>query len=41
MATTYQDLIKTVHDYIEPLKPCTCGEKVLVTLAVEPVKAEV
>ncbi|MGF7396311.1 hypothetical protein PQ692_09990 [Thermoanaerobacterium thermosaccharolyticum] len=40
MAKTYQDLIKTVHDYIEPLKSCTCGEKVLITLAIEPIKAD-
>jgi hypothetical protein len=35
MAKTYQDLVKTVYDYIEPLKSYTCGENVLVTLAVE------
>ncbi|MBE0069317.1 hypothetical protein [Thermoanaerobacterium thermosaccharolyticum] len=40
MAKTYQDLVKTVHDYIEPLKPCTCGEKVLIMLAIEPVKSD-
>ncbi|SHF93776.1 hypothetical protein SAMN02746089_02795 [Caldanaerobius fijiensis DSM 17918] len=37
---TYQELAKNVHTHIEPFKPCTCGEKVLVTVAVEPVKAE-
>jgi hypothetical protein len=40
MKPTYQDLIKTVYGYIEPLKPCTYGENVLVMLAVEPINAE-
>ncbi|WP_434579268.1 hypothetical protein [Thermoanaerobacterium thermosaccharolyticum] len=40
MELTYQDLIKTVYDYIEPFEPCTCGENVLITLAIEPVKAD-
>lgn len=40
MEEPYQDLIKTVHDYIEPLELCICDENVLVTLAVEPVKAD-
>jgi hypothetical protein len=40
MEKTYQDLIKTVHEYIEPLRPCTCDENVLLTVAIEPIKRE-
>lgn len=38
--STYQELAKNIQEHIEPFKPCACGEKVLVTVAVEPIKAE-